>query len=62
VYTTYKRRVSKNKNYNDKSFVGNDHNGSYNIWWKKEDYQMFQNIQQQVKEFYYKNFNNVYLF
>jgi hypothetical protein len=29
VYTTYKRRVSKNKNYNDKSFVGNDHNGSY---------------------------------
>jgi hypothetical protein len=29
VYTTYKRRVSKNKNYNDKSFVGNEHNGSY---------------------------------
>jgi hypothetical protein len=29
VYTTYKRRVSKNKNYNDRSFVGNDHNGSY---------------------------------
>jgi hypothetical protein len=29
IYTTYKKRVSKNKNYNDVSFVGDDHNGSY---------------------------------
>jgi hypothetical protein len=29
VYTTYKRRLYKNKNYNDSSFVGNDNNGSY---------------------------------
>lgn len=28
VYTTYKRRISKNKNYNDKSFGGSN-NGAY---------------------------------
>ena len=34
-----------------------DHNGSYHIWWKKEDYQMFQNIQKQVKDFYLQTAN-----
>jgi hypothetical protein len=29
VYTSYKRRVSKNKNYNDVSFVGDKNNGSF---------------------------------
>jgi hypothetical protein len=29
VYTTYKKRVAKNKNYNDSSFGGDESNGSY---------------------------------
>ena len=34
-----------------------DYNGSYNIWWKKEDYQKFKEIQKQVKDFYLETAN-----
>jgi hypothetical protein len=31
VYTTYRRRLSKNKNYNDSSFGGDQHNSTQSI-------------------------------